>query len=81
MAQHRYDRCTMDTNQSLAALTSALTRLTQAADSLDAQITALPARFSAPAQDDADLIKRHDRLRSEVGLVVNELEQMVADRG
>lgn len=71
----------MDTNQSLAALNVALTRLTQAADGLDAQIAALTERFAAPAQDDADLIKRHDRLRSEVVLVVNELEQMVADRG
>jgi hypothetical protein len=71
----------MDTNQSLAALNVALTRLTHAADGLDAQIAALQARFAAPAHDDADLIKRHDRLRSEVVLVVNELEQMVADRG
>lgn len=74
----------MDTNHTPAALTAALARLTQAVDELDAQISALPAPSATqndPAADSAELSKRHDRLRSEVALVVNELEQMVADRG
>ena len=74
----------MDTNHHPAALTAALARLTQAVDMLDNQISALPTPLAAqndPAADSAELSQRHDRLRSEVALVVNELEQMVADRG